>query len=134
MGFFKKVINNARDCNKIANAVGNVKILLDDIEYNSVTDLESFLIVAWICRVGIIDVMEKGNYPMAYRVYVSINGHLTKMTYQEAYVMSVGRLSFKVGELGDDEIKDAVFDVLEKGEWFYKIDQIIPESKKALFK
>lgn len=133
MGFFNKLFNSTKDYNRIANAVSNVKVMLDNVEYNDETDMDAFLIIAWICRVGVIDVIEKNNWPMAYRLFIPINGHHTRMTLNEAYMMSVGRLSIKAGELGNNKIKDAIMNILDKGEWFYKIDQQIPESKKAIF-
>lgn len=131
MGFFKKLVDSTKDYNRIANAVGNVKNILDSAEYDS--DINIFLLAAWVCRVGIIDVIEKNDFPMTNKLFISINGHHTRMTIYEAYMMSVGRLSIKVGELNNNEIKDAVLDILAKGEWFYKMDKQIPESKKVIF-
>lgn len=131
MGFFKKLVDTTKDYNRIANAVGNVKNILDSAEYDS--DINIFLLAAWVCRVGIIDVIEKNDFPMTNKLFISINGHHTRMTIYEAYMMSVGRLSIKVGELNNNEVKDAVLDILAKGEWFYKMDKQIPESKKVIF-
>lgn len=131
MGFFKKLVDTTKDYNRIANAVGNVKNILDSAEYDS--DINIFLLAAWVCRVGIIDVIEKNDFPMTNKLFISINGHNTRMTIYEAYMMSVGRLSIKVGELNNNEVKDAVLDILAKGEWFYKMDKQIPESKKVIF-
>lgn len=131
MGFFKKLVDSTKDYNRIANAVGNVKNILDSAEYDS--DINIFLLAAWVCRVGIIDVIEKNDFPMTNKLFISINGHHTRMTIYEAYMMSVGRLSIKVGELNNNEVKDAVLDILAKGEWFYKMDKQIPESKKVIF-
>ena len=91
MGFFKKLVDTTKDYNRIANAVGNVKNILDSAEYDS--DINIFLLAAWVCRVGIIDVIEKNDFPMTNKLFISINGHHTRMTIYEAYMMSVGRLS-----------------------------------------
>ncbi len=131
MGFFKKIFSDSKDYAKIANAVANVKALLDESELN--LDVENYLIVAWICRIGIIDVIEKNNWPMTYKLFVPINGYHTRMTLHEAFLMSVGRVSIKIGTLSDDKVKDAIQNILEKGEWFYRIDSQIPNEKRRLF-
>ncbi len=133
MGILSKIFNDGKDLAKIANAVANIKNILDDIDMKGYTDNENWFVTAWVCRVGIIDVIEKNEWPMTYRLFVPINGHQTRMTLHEAYLMSVGRLAFKSGEL-EVNIKDAILDILEKGEWFYKIDKQIPDSKKAIYK
>ena len=126
MGLFSKIANNARSFQKIANSVSNVKSILDDLEY------DGYLIAAWICRVGIMDIMESSSLQPTNILFVNINGHNTKMTIMEAYMMSVGRLSTKAGTL-DSELKDAILDVLDKGRWFYEIDKTIPADKRAIF-
>ena len=130
MGLFSKIANNAKSFQKIANSVSNVKSILDDLEYEP--DSTGYLIAAWICRVGIMDIMESSSLQPTNILFVNINGHNTKMTIMEAYMMSVGRLSTKAGTL-DSELKDAILDVLDKGRWFYEIDKTIPEDKRAIF-
>lgn len=130
MGLFSKIANNARSFQKIANSVSNVKSILDDLEYEP--DSTGYLIAAWICRVGIMDIMESSYLQPTNILFVNINGHNTKMTIMEAYMMSVGRLSTKAGTL-DSELKDAILDVLDKGRWFYEIDKTIPADKRAIF-
>ncbi len=131
MGYFSKLINHTKGLNRIANAVGNVKNMLDEIENKMYSDLEDYLVVAWICRVGIMDVIESESMRLDYTLYVRINGHNTKMTIHEAYMMSVGRLSAKAGLLSESE-KNTIMNVLDKGEWFYKIDRNISDDKKAI--
>ena len=130
MGLFSKIANNAKSFQKIANSVSNVKSLLDDLEYEP--DSTGYLIAAWICRVGIMVTMESSSLQPTNILFVNINGHNTKMTIMEAYMMSVGRLSTKAGTL-DSELKDAILDVLDKGRWFYEIDKTIPADKRAIF-
>lgn len=133
MGFFKKFVSNSRDYAKMANAVGNIKAILDDIEEScTVIDKEVFLIAAWICRVGIIDIVEKNNWTMDYKLLIQINGHHVNLTFQEVYLMTIGRLSSKAEEQGDN-IKYMVLDVLEKGDWFNQIDVIVPHEQRILF-
>lgn len=128
---FSKLYNGAKDLSKIANTVVNVKTMLDSIESDLESNIETLLVAAWACRVGIIDVIEKNNWPMTYNLFVPINNHETKMTLSEAYFMSVGRLSMKIKE-ADDELKNIVLDILNKGEYFYAIDEQIPDKQKSI--
>ena len=133
MGFFKKLVNEGKDYTKMANAVGNVKAILDDIEKSYTTiDKETFLIAAWICRVGIIDIIERNNWTMNHKLLIPINGHYINLTFHEVYLMTIGRLSIKAEEQGDN-IKEMVLDVFEKGDWFNQIDAIVPYEQRKRF-
>ena len=132
MGLFSKIINHTKELTKIANAVENVNDLLDKSEIERFIN-EDWLIVAWICRFGIIDKLDENNCPMTYKLYVPLYGHHTQMTLHEAYQMSVGRLSAKSSGL-EEYTKDAILEILDKGELFYIVDKQIPESKKMIFK
>lgn len=132
MGFFKKIFSESKDYNKIANAVINVKVLLDEVEYGRQFDTSKYLIAAWTCRVGVIDVIERNSWSMTNQLFIPFNGHQTKMTLNEAYLMSIGRLTMKVGEI-DDEVKEVVLSILDKKEWFYKIDSQVSDEKKKIF-
>ena len=105
MKFLKKLVGNSKDYTKMANAVGNVKAILDNIEQSYTADKEVFLIAAWICRVGIIDIIEKNNWTMNYKLLVRINGCNVSITFHEAYLMTIGRLSIKAEEQ-NNEIKE----------------------------
>ncbi len=131
MGYFSTLFKHTKGLNRIANAVGNVKIMLDNIENAPCPSLEDYLVVAWVCRVGIMDVIEAESMRMAYTLYVKINGHNTKMTIQEAYMMSVGRLSVKAGQLSET-YNEAIQSVLDRGDWFDKVDEAIPADKRAI--
>lgn len=132
MNLFTKLKTNIKAIQKIANAVTNVKQILDRQACASRPSTEEYLIAAWICRVGILDIIDSSAISMTHTLWANINGHNTRITVMEAYAMSVGRLCIKAGSL-DSELKDAILDILEKGEWFYKIDNQIPEQKKKLF-
>lgn len=133
MELFKKFVSNSKDYAKMANAVGNVKAILDNIEQSYTTiDKETFLIAAWICRVGIIDIIEKNNWTMNHKLLMPTNGHYVNLTFHEVYLMTIGRLSSKAEEQGDN-IKDMVLDILEKGDWFNQINAIVPYEQRKLF-
>ncbi len=132
MGFFNNLFGGAKDLNKVANAVKMVKSILNTVEYEP-DDME-YLFAAWICRVGIIDIVEKNNWPMTYKVTVIDKGAVSTMTLFETHAMTIGRLTAKVEEIDDDEIKDAVDDILKKGDMFYTVNNKVPEDTKKIFK
>lgn len=132
MNLFTKLKANITAIQKIANAVSNVQQILDRQAYESHPRTEEYLIAAWICRVGILDIIDSPTISTTHTLWANINGRNTRMTVVEAYARSVGRLCIKADSL-DSELKDAIFDVLEKGDLFYEIDSQIPEQKKRLF-
>lgn len=132
MGFFNNLFSGAKDLNKVANAVKMVRSILNTVEYEP-NDM-AYLFAAWICRIGIIDVVEKNNWPMTYKVTVIDKGAVSTMTLFEAHAMTIGRLTAKVKGIDDDEIKNAVDDILEKGNMFYTMDSKVPEDTKKIFK
>lgn len=131
MGIFSKLKRTGADLTKVANAVVNIKQLLDNQEYVEF-EPEEWLLVSWVCRVGIIDIIERNNWPMSYKVFVPFNNKHIRMTLNEAYMMSVGRLLNKAGYL-ENELEDAILDVLDKGDIFFEVDRDIPQEKKNIF-
>lgn len=132
MGIFSKLKNRGVDLAKVANAVANIKHLLDNQESIGF-DPADWFIVAWVCRVGVIDVIERNNWPMTDKLFVPFNNKHVRMTLNEAYMMSVGRLSRRAG-YQEEELRDAIFNILEKGELFYEVDRDMPLEKKNIFR
>lgn len=135
MSFFSKSLKTGKELSKIGNSFVIVKTILDklseeDEEVEEFED-EDWYTIAWICRVGIIDVIEKNNFPLYFNLYATINGHLTKLTIQEVVSMSVGRLSIKATNL-DRQTQENISNILEKGSVFYEIDKIIPDEIRAI--
>ena len=81
MGFFSSLFGQAKELTKLGNSVANVKNMLDQFE--SDPDNTFLSCSAWICKVGIIDLIEKYGWAPNYVVYVPINGHQTKMYMTE---------------------------------------------------
>lgn len=131
--FFNKFKSYTKGINIITPTVELVKGILDDFEIGKNNDFDSYMVTAWLCRVGIIDILEKTGIGMTNKILVNINGHLTRMPLIEAYMLTVGRLSVKAGEL-DDESRLAIENVLEKGDLFYKVDSQIPDKDKAKYR
>ncbi|MBP5560962.1 MAG: hypothetical protein J6X70_04080 [Muribaculaceae bacterium] len=126
MGLF----DNAKQLTKLGNAVANVKNMLDG--YENDPDVSFLIISAWICKVGITDMIEKNNWLPNYIVYVPINGHQTKMTMMEVQFATVSRLMRKVSQLYDDELECRIKDVLDGGPSFYELDAQLPSSIKDI--
>ena len=124
MGFFSNIFSQAKELTKLGNAVTNVKNMLDQYEIDS--DPSFLLCSAWICKVGIIDMINKNNWAPNFIVYIPINGHHTKMYMTEVQIATIGRLKNKVSNLYDSSIEQTVNDIMEGGRSFYEIDRQIP--------
>lgn len=131
MGIFSKLVQGTKILNRISNSVSNIKELLDNAEYEK-DSIDNYISAAWVCRVGIMDNIEKLKLPMTTKISVNIKGHNTIMTLTEALAMTVGKLYFIAANIGG-EVEDAINDILDKGKLFYDIDGAIPAEKKAMF-
>ena len=130
MGIFDSGI----EFNKLATNVSKIRLLLDEIEikvYSIESAYESrddYYFIAYICRVGIIDRMAKFNWGLSTKIRIAINGISTRVSLQEAYVMSISRLSIlsQINSL----VAETVSDILDKGNQFYYLDSQIPVDVK----
>lgn len=131
MGLFSNLFDGAKELTKFGNAAANVKIMLDRYEVDA--DLTFIYCSAWICKVGILDLIEKNKWMPTHIVYIPINGHQTKMYISEVCGLTVGRLKNKVSN--DSKLSRIVANVLEGGNHFYEIDtKIPPELRDATTK
>ncbi len=128
MGIFSNLFGQAKELTKLGNAVANVKHLLDEYEYDD--DVSYLLASAWICKVGVLDMIEKNNWAPNYIVFVPINGHQTKMTMMEVQLTTITRLMNKVKNTGDKELEDKIDDILDGGPAFYEITAQLPQEMK----
>ena len=109
MGFFSRLAGHVKDLNNMAIAVGNVIALLD--RYDETNDGYALLIAAWLCKRGIQDVVAAGNLSPVHTINVFVNQRLEKMTVQDAYIKSIGRLSMIAKEMSDQDSED-ILDML----------------------
>ena len=124
------MFGQAKELTKLGNAVANIKNMLDKYEYD---DDASYLIVSsWICKVGVVDMIESNHWPPNYIVYVPINGHQTKMSMAEVQMATVGRLLNKVSDRGDEDLEEKIKDVLDGGPSFYEVDSKLPKQMKDI--
>lgn len=130
MGFFSNMFGQAKELTKLGNAVANVKNMLDQYEIDP--DISFLLYSAWICKVGIIDMIDKNKWAPNYIVYVPINGHQTKMYMTEVQMSTIGRLKNKVSNLYNSSLEQTVDDILEGGQSFHDIDRQIPSQMQSI--
>ena len=127
MGFFSRLEGHVKDLNNMAIAVGNVIALLD--RYDETNDGYALLIAAWLCKRGIQDVVAAGNLSPVHTINVFVNQRLEKMTVQDAYIKSIGRLSMIAKEMSDQDSED-ILDIINGGDAFDKVDSSLSEDKK----
>lgn len=130
MGLFSNMFGQAKELTKLGNAVANIKNML--VQYESDPDTSFLLVSAWICKVGVTDLIEKNNWLPNYRVYVPINGHQTKMYMNEVLLSTVGRLKSKVSSTYDSELEQTIDDILEGGKSFTQVDSQIPQKIREI--
>ncbi len=127
MGFLG-LFSGGLKLNKFANSVGQVIEKLDF--YEQTGDSDYLLIAAWVCRIGIMDPLEKGTITPNGVVFVPLSSGLTKMRISEAIARSAGRLMTKVSNMCDTD-QNVINEILERGRTFYNIDkQMDYETKK----
>lgn len=122
MGLF----SGAKELNRFANSVSAVKQLLDMYEQDP--DESLLLVSAWLCKVGVMDAIERNNWPIYNIFYVEIGGHMTKMTIAEGIMHTTTRLNNKIENIFNGRLKRQVSDILDGGPSFDEIDKQIPDN------
>lgn len=130
MGLFSSIFGGAKELTKIANGVANITNLLDQYEIDD--DLSFLYVAAWICRISVIDIVERNQYPMTYKLYVPMHGHQQRIMLTEAYMLTLTRIMSKASERGTN-IQRYVQDIIDKGDAFYEIDRQLPYEQKRIF-
>lgn len=130
MGFLSSLFGGAKELTKLGNAAANVKNMLD--AYESDPDVSYLYSAAWICKVGIIDLINKNNWAPNYIVFLPVNGRQTKMTMEEILSYTVVQLKSKTSELFNYNIQQQIEDILKGGDTFYEVDKSIPQKMKDI--
>lgn len=131
MGLFSSIFGGAKELNRIANGVANITNFLDEYEIDN--DLTYLYTSAWICRISVLDIVERNQYPMTYKLYASMHGHYQRMTIMESYMLTISRIMNKAEERGD-VVKKNVQEILDRGNTFFEIDKQIPNKLRQIFK
>ena len=126
MGFFSKFFGQAKEQTKLSNAVVNVKNMLD--AYESDPDSSFLFCAAWICKVGVMDLIIKNNWLPNHLVYVPINGHQTKMYMAQVQLITIARLKKTVSQSCNTKLEKTIDDILAGGASFEEIDAKIPQK------
>lgn len=130
MGFFSNLFGQAKQLTKLGNAIANVNNMLD--KYEDDNDPSFLVVSSWICKVGVIDMIQKNGWLPNYVVYVPIKRHQTKMSMGEVQMITIGRLMKKVSDYGDVDLEEKIRDVLEGGPTFYEVDSKLPQQVKDI--
>lgn len=131
MGFFSKIFGGAKELTRIANGVANITNLLDQYEIDD--DLAFLYMSAWICRISVLDIVERNQFPMTYKLFVPLHGHQQRITIAEAYLLTLTRIMSKASERSS-RVQQYVQDIIDKEDAFYQIDKQIPDEQKQIFK
>lgn len=132
MGFFNNIFKQGKDLTNAANAVANVRGLLDRYEIDP--DFMSYLCVAaWITQVGFLDIAERNQWYSVYTIYVPIHGQQVRMTIAEATAQTIGRIMMKSSQLSQEE-QDFIQEIFDKGRAFYIIESQLPDNVVQMFK
>ena len=131
MGFLSSIFGGAKELNKIGNGVANITDLLDQYEQDD--DLTFIYMSAWICRIAVLDIVEENKYPMTYKLYAQLRGHMQHLSIAEVYMLTLTRIINKAIERGT-RLERFVQGILDKDEPFYEIDRQIPYEQKQIFK
>jgi hypothetical protein len=130
-GFIKGVKDMAAMSNSFDIVHQKIQELLPQVEqaYNKSQFNEAFIVLAYMCRVGICDRLERQNWPLTTGVYVpSISRNnvtiFVALSKTESVVRAAGLM------LG---IQQDIDDVMNKRKLFYELEKHIPlDIKKKL--
>lgn len=121
------------DLAKVANAMGKVIKLLDELQptlkgYFSIENhKEELMVIAYICRTGIIDLIEENKWMQNNDLPVTIPMGFfksKKTTMENALDMTLGRLKMCCED--NNSVYIIIMDILRKGTSFYKLQSIMP--------
>ena len=132
MGLFGNLFKQSKELTHAANAISKVRVLLDQYEVDN--DFTNYLCVsAWITRVGFLDLVERNNWYPNFILFVSINGHPSRMTIYEATMQTMGRIKIKTQQLSKYHQK-YIDEILDKGDAFFEFEQKLPQEVINMFK
>lgn len=127
----------ALDLNKVAICMGKVIKLLSDLQptINNGNDVwehkEDFCLIAYMCRVGIIDRINANTYMMNPNLIIRIPTGIfsyRKETMSTALELTIGKLKDMTSK--DIVTANCVEEILNKTRLFFDYDNFIPEKIK----
>lgn len=133
MGVFN-FLNRGYEFNKLANAIGRIKIMLQEIEpliQNSYSPVEEYsegiFAIAYIARKGVYERMKKYGWSMLDKISIpAIQQERILIAY--AFELTIGKLNFIARELN---LSEEVREILEGGPLCLKLEAMLPQSIKS---
>jgi len=127
-GFFKPRTEYGKMAETMNSMYLKIQILIPKVE--KVSDINAFneevFILAYIARKGVLDRMEKNNWPWeTYILVPSISRKVT--TLFDAFAKTVGEIDHIAEQL---DLTGIVNEIMEKGDAFYQLENSIPEAAK----
>jgi len=123
--------------NKLARTISRVSEVLDKITETVPKDLlvkfceEQLLYVAYVCKIGIIDRIEKYKWNVEKPIVI----HAGKIfTIKQGLIITVLKLLAISASIKDAELEDKITEILQQGELFYEIEKELPNEWKLMIK
>ena len=126
------------ELNKVAIVMGQVLHALKELEpqlktsYDVYNEKESLVVLAYMCRVGILDRILNTTYLQNPELPIVIPLDIIRVrreTISTGLEITVGKIQELASK--DPEVEEMVDSVLEKGEMYYALENNLPESVKA---
>ena len=125
------------ELNRVAICMGKVTALLDDMQpFTTDSDtiyenIEDFCIIAYMCRVGILDRIKANSFMRNPMLRISMPLGIIKFTrvsMEKALELTIDRLTQMVKD--DIVTSNVVNEILLKGESFYSFEKLLPDDLK----
>lgn len=119
------------DINKMATAIGKAIAFLNEIEcrieskYDIYEQKEGFYLVAYICKVGILERIEKNNWSMNTPIYIPTGLFKSR---RETITMSLNLTLGKLMKMIKDDyiVNEYINEILSRGDLFYEFEKTLP--------
>jgi len=132
---FSRGSKKKQEENKLAKTISEVSKLLKIIDNNSkslltTADRKQLLYIAYICKVGILDRLEKCSWlDKNSLIGIPINSFdKAAITIAEGLGMTMYKLSEIVSNINDIGLENKMTEIFEKGKLFYEIEKEIPQN------
>ena len=133
MGLFSRTFQNPFELSKISASAFLIDSIINEAENNYLHSYQKWLEIAWICRVGIIDRIQKNNCQLTDKIAFQFEDGVRLITIQEICDLTTGRLVLKAMSFGIPQLSDEINNILDKGDVFYEVDENIDiEIKQQL--
>ena len=117
--------------NNLAKAMNGLNVMIQSItpkltHFDPIEIEEEVLIMAYICRKGILDRLEQYNWPITSMITVPTI-EKNRITLAYALQQTIGKVSLIADQIG---LTKAVQEIFEKGKSYYEIENSLPSHIK----